>query len=75
MPEHLYYFSKTTIRRILNDTGFEVKKIVTFGSGLSTGRVNMKVKRIADKTVKKFNIGDTMLVYARKRNPKTTERT
>jgi len=53
----------------LDITGFEVKKIVTFGGGLTTGRSNIIIKRIADRTVKKFNIGDTMLVYARKRHP------
>ena len=48
---------------MLNQTGFNVQKIVTFGSGMSTGRANPTIKKVGDFVAKKFNIGDTMLLY------------
>ena len=63
VPEHLYYFSEKIISKMLYQTGFNVQKIVTFGSGMSTGRANPTIKKVGDFVAKKFNIGDTMLLY------------
>lgn len=42
-PEHLMYFNPSSLKRILNKNGFEVKKILT--TGLSPGRLLKSKKR------------------------------
>lgn len=67
IDQHLYLFSKTTIKRAAKEVGFSVEKIVSWGSFLPVDINPPKVfKRAADKFVKFFNLGDVMLVLCRK---------
>lgn len=59
--DHLYLFSKKTLRRALEDTGFTVEGIFTWG-GLAAGLVPKALKNFADKTAKRFGFGDVMLM-------------
>jgi 2-polyprenyl-3-methyl-5-hydroxy-6-metoxy-1,4-benzoquinol methylase len=64
--DHLYLFSKKTLCRILQDAGFSVENISTWG-GLAAGLAPKPVKHFADKAAKHFGFGDVMLVKAVKR--------
>lgn len=61
--DHLYLFSKGTLRNLLADEGFRVEKIVTWG-GLAAGTAPRPVKRFADRAVKKIGAGDVMMISA-----------
>jgi 2-polyprenyl-3-methyl-5-hydroxy-6-metoxy-1,4-benzoquinol methylase len=63
--DHLYLFSKKTIKAMLGNIGFNVEKTSTWG-GLAAGTAPLTLKRIADKAVKILGTGDVMVVRARK---------
>jgi SAM-dependent methyltransferase len=63
--DHLYLFSRRTLGALLEEAGFTVEKTVTWG-GLAAGTAPAPLKRIADHWVKKFGMGDVMLVRAAK---------
>ena len=63
--DHLYLFSKKTLKSMLVSTGFTVEKISTWG-GIAAGTAPLPLKRFADKAVKLLGLGDVMAVRARK---------
>ena len=63
--DHLYLFSVKTLSRLLEEKGFAVEKIVTWG-GLAAGTAPLPVKRIFDRAAKRFGFGDVMIIRARK---------
>ncbi len=64
-PEHLYFFSLGTIRKLLEKHGFRIKRMITYGSGV--GKSGSPVKRGADYLAKKLNLGDMMIISAEKK--------
>jgi 2-polyprenyl-3-methyl-5-hydroxy-6-metoxy-1,4-benzoquinol methylase len=62
--DHLYLFSVQTLRRLLEQEGFAVGKIVTWG-GLAAGAAPQPVKNIVDRLAKRFGFGDVMLAVCR----------
>jgi len=66
--DHLYLFSKRTLKKMLRDTGFKPELCRTWG-GLAAGMAPAWLKNIADKTAKHFRFGDVMIIRAlKKRN-------
>jgi SAM-dependent methyltransferase len=63
--DHLYLFSTKTLPALLGRNGFKVEKLVTWG-GLAAGLAPPRIKAWADRAAKKLNIGDVMIVRARK---------
>jgi SAM-dependent methyltransferase len=63
--DHLYLFSKKTIRALLRANGFQIEGIYTWG-GLAQGAAPRRLKKIMDKAAKIFGFGDVMLVRAKK---------
>jgi 2-polyprenyl-3-methyl-5-hydroxy-6-metoxy-1,4-benzoquinol methylase len=63
--DHLYLFSKCTIRALLSAHGFTVEGIYTWG-GLAAGIAPAPIKTLADKATKAWGLGDVMMVKARK---------
>ncbi len=63
--DHIYIFSKKTLKGLLEKNKFKIKKFVTWG-GIEEGRVNLLVKTVADKFVKRFGYGDVMCFLAQK---------
>ncbi|GHV39601.1 hypothetical protein AGMMS49546_11940 [Spirochaetia bacterium] len=61
--DHLYLFSVKTLSRLLAEKGFAIERVCTWG-GLAAGIAPAALKRIADKTAKKFGFGDVMLIRA-----------
>ncbi|HCM29039.1 MAG: methyltransferase [Treponema sp. GWB1_62_6] len=64
--DHLYLFSRSTIRALLESEGFGVEKIVTWG-GLAAGTAPRPIKALADRAAKRFSFGDVMLILSRAR--------
>jgi 2-polyprenyl-3-methyl-5-hydroxy-6-metoxy-1,4-benzoquinol methylase len=64
--DHLYLFSIKTIRRLMEQTGFTVERIKTWG-GLAEGSASPAVKKIMDKLAKPLGFGDVMILRARKK--------
>jgi len=63
--DHLYLFSKRTLRKILKKAGFKTQRIRTWG-GIAAGLAPPLIKKSADFLAKFFNIGDVMVVSAKK---------
>jgi SAM-dependent methyltransferase len=66
-PEgHLYYFSKKTLRKMLEIAGFKIVKIITHGNITENKRIRNMVgyRYINWFVVKKLRLGDIMTVYA-----------
>ncbi len=63
-PEHLCFFSRGTLKRLLERNGFSMGRFITYGSGF--GAPGSAVRKIADMAAKRFRMGDMMLVSARK---------
>jgi SAM-dependent methyltransferase len=63
--DHLYLFSKRTIRALLSAHGFTIEGIYTWG-GLAQGIAPQPLKAFADRTAKACGLGDVMAVKARK---------
>jgi 2-polyprenyl-3-methyl-5-hydroxy-6-metoxy-1,4-benzoquinol methylase len=63
--DHLYLFSKKTLRTLLEEAGFTVERTVSWG-GLAKGTAPGPVKNLADRLAKRFNRGDVVLMRCRK---------
>ena len=63
--DHLYLFSVKTLSRLLKEKGFAVEKVAVWG-GLAKGSAPDSVKRLFDKTAKRFGFGDVMIIRAAK---------
>ena len=63
--DHLYLFSVKTLSRLLEDRGFEIQRVRTWG-GLAAGLAPRPLKNLADRAAKRFGFGDVMLIRARK---------
>ena len=63
--DHLYLFSKRTLKRLLENTGFTTERIRTWG-GLAAGLAPPFIKKSADSLAKFFNFGDVMIIRAKK---------
>jgi len=63
--DHLYLFSKRTVKAMLQAQGFVTKGVYTWG-GLAAGIAPAPIKTFADKAAKALGVGDVMLVKARK---------
>jgi len=62
IPDHIYLFSKKSLRRLLDITGFRVVKQVSWG-GIPVGKRPAFMKLPADRLAKLFNVGDVMLFH------------
>lgn len=62
IPEHIFLFSKRTMRRLLELTRFRVIKQVSWG-GIPAGKRADMIKKPADRLAKLFNVGDVMLFH------------
>ena len=65
IADHLYLFSKPTLRKYLTSARFEIHRLVTWG-GLAVGTAPAWLKRRADNLAKRWGFGDVMLFLARK---------
>ena len=68
IPDHVYLFSRASLRRLLDENGFEVERVGTWG-GIARGLAPEPIKRVADRAAKRFSFGDVMVMRARKRVP------
>lgn len=66
IADHLYLFSKATLSRLLDNTGFLIYKIITWG-GLAAGTAPKLMKNTMDYLAKKFGFGDVMLFLVKKK--------
>jgi SAM-dependent methyltransferase len=64
IPDHIYLFSKRTMRGLLTEIGFRIQKQVSWG-GIPLGKRPNFIKRPADRLAKLLNIGDVMLFHCR----------
>jgi SAM-dependent methyltransferase len=62
-PAHLSFFSRRTIERLLNDAGFEVRRLVADGIISSRPRLSSTGARA---TLGAFGLGNVMTVFARR---------
>jgi SAM-dependent methyltransferase len=63
--DHLYLFSKETLARLLEQEGFSIGKIVTWG-GIAEGSAPRPIKKIIDRAAKLFGFGDVVMFRAAK---------
>lgn len=63
-PEHLYFFSRATMKRLLERCGFRVTAYHTYGSGF--GKPGSAMRRWADRAAKNYGWGDMMILAAEK---------
>jgi len=61
--DHLYLFSIKTLRKLLEDSGFRVERVKTWG-GLGAGIAPLPVKRVFDTLAKPLGFGDVMIIRA-----------
>ncbi|HOT47290.1 MAG TPA: class I SAM-dependent methyltransferase [Spirochaetota bacterium] len=63
-PEHLYFFSRPAIKKLLEGKGFRIVQCATYGSGF--GKAGSFTRKIADIMAKRLRLGDMMLIAAEK---------
>jgi 2-polyprenyl-3-methyl-5-hydroxy-6-metoxy-1,4-benzoquinol methylase len=63
-PEHLFFFSLPTIKKILEQNGFSIVRFGTYGSGF--GAPASHGRKAADAMAKRLYLGDMMLIGAGK---------
>ena len=66
IADHLVLFSRKTLIRLVQESGFDVRQSVTWG-GLAAGTAPSIIKRPFDKLAKKWGFGDVVMVLAAKR--------
>jgi SAM-dependent methyltransferase len=64
-PEHLCFFSRQSIGKLLEQKGFKIIEYATYGSGF--GRAGSNARKIADAFARWLRLGDMMLIAAEKR--------
>jgi 2-polyprenyl-3-methyl-5-hydroxy-6-metoxy-1,4-benzoquinol methylase len=68
-PDHLYYFSQKTLTKLLEETGFQVIKLWHKEGNVISDEIFGKI--IANKYLNyflaRFNLGDIMIVFAKKK--------
>ncbi len=64
-PEHLFFFSLKTLKRLLQNAGFEIETSITYGSGIGKG--GTLLRKAADFLAKHARLGDMMLISAKKK--------
>ena len=62
--DHLYLFSARTLRAVLEDEGFSVEYVGTWG-GWPAGMRPVRLKRPMDRLAKRLGLGDVMVVRAK----------
>jgi 2-polyprenyl-3-methyl-5-hydroxy-6-metoxy-1,4-benzoquinol methylase len=62
IPDHIYLFTKTTMRKLLGVTNYRIVKQLSWG-GIPRGNKPDYIKKPADKLAKFLNIGDVMLFH------------
>jgi len=65
IPDHVTLFSKSTLKRLLENSGLRVEQTRTWG-GLAAGTAPGWLKKAADILAKKWGFGDVVLMVARK---------
>ena len=65
IADHLHLFSYRVLRRLVEESGFEVVKKRSWG-GIAAGMAPPGLKRIADTWAKRLNAGDVMILLARR---------
>jgi SAM-dependent methyltransferase len=65
--DHLYLFSKKTLKALLARAGFKIESLHTWG-GLASGAAPAWLKKAADRMVKPLGLGDVMIIRAGKTN-------
>lgn len=66
IPDHMYLFSRRTLRRLLDECGFQILAGKTWG-GLAVGTVWKPIKAVADRMAKGLNFGDVMIYLCREK--------
>ena len=61
--DHLYLFSVKTLTRLLEQEGFGIEMVVTWG-GLASGCAPRPIKFMFDRLAKRFGFGDVMVISA-----------
>lgn len=65
IADHMFLYSKDTIKRLLSKCGFSALEIKTWG-GLAKGTAPGWIKRIFDTLAKPLSFGDVMIVLSQK---------
>jgi len=66
IADHLVLFSRRTLRRLVMESGFDLRQSVTWG-GLAVGTAPSLIKRPVDRLAKKWGFGDVVMILAAKR--------
>jgi SAM-dependent methyltransferase len=66
IADHLVLFSKKTLARLVQESGFDLRQSVTWG-GLAVGTAPSMIKRPVDRLAKRWGFGDVVMVLAAKR--------
>ncbi|HUI69473.1 MAG TPA: class I SAM-dependent methyltransferase, partial [Spirochaetia bacterium] len=66
IADHLVLFSRRTLGRVLNESGFRTLTTVTWG-GLAVGTAPTVIKKPVDRLAKKLGFGDVVLFLTEKR--------
>ncbi len=67
IPDHMYLFSRKTLRRLLEESGFRILRGKTWG-GLAVGTAPKPIKAAADRLAKRLNFGDVMIYRCERRS-------
>lgn len=65
IEDHVTLFDRRTLRRLLENTGFSIEAVRTWG-GLAAGTAPGWIKTPVDRLAKKWNFGDVVLMLGRK---------
>ena len=64
IADHMFLFSKRTLRRLLGNAGFAVVATKTWG-GIGVGITRDFIKKPVDRAAKKLGLGDVMIILAK----------